>query len=209
MKLTDLQDDKLVGNWMHHHTDLCEAQGCRHIPSKLNEVMFPMIEFRQQLLDEASYRELAGLIDGNFLNQNVRAEELKTIRYAGFDGDTMIFNVNSREFEDNSIVYKCLIQFVDWDQIGQDNDLDNNEKARMLLWVGNIKLWCADPSFQYFGYNYLLSVLDAAIYPEVRKPVKKNPQERGSVCKHLNRVLRVLPFYLGDIAKELKRQFGE
>jgi len=187
----------------HRHLDgdacaLCEATGVHQVVS-MEDV---------RALNEATYKELAGMIDGNFLSQKVRADALDGIKLMGFEDNIMRFRINSSEFAQNRIQYQCSVQFDDWDQVGHDRDLNYNEKARLLLWVGNIRLHCTDPSYLYWGYNYLLTVLDAAIYPEERKPVIRNPGERGIVCKHLNRILRVLPFYSGDIAKALKTQFG-
>lgn len=160
-------------------------------------------------LNEATYKELAGMIDGNFLNQKIRADALNGIKLAGIEGNTMQFLINSSEYAQNRIQYQCSVQFDQWEEVSQDTDLNFVEKARLLLWVGNIRLHCTDPSFLYWGYQYLLTALDAAVYPEERKPQVKNPDERGIVCKHLNRILRVLPFYSGDIAKALKAQYGE
>jgi hypothetical protein len=187
----------------HRHLDgdacaLCEATGIHQVV-RMEDV---------RTLNEATYKELAGMIDGNFLSQKVRSDALDGIRLLGFEGNIMRFRINSSEFAQNRIQYQCSVQFDDWDEVGPDPDLNYAEKARLLLWVGNIRLHCTDPSYLYWGYNYLLTVLDAAIYPEERKPVIRNPQERGIVCKHLNRILRVLPFYSGKIAAELKSQFG-
>jgi len=160
-------------------------------------------------LFEATYKDLGSMIDGNFLNQKIRADELSGIRYVGFEPeDVMNFHVNSSKNNENRIKYTNSIQFNEWEDIGSDPELDFTERARMLLWTGNIKLHCTCPSFLYWGYQYMCTVLDAAIYPEERFPKERNPAERGIVCKHMNRVLRVLPFHSGDIAKEAKRQFG-
>jgi hypothetical protein len=158
--------------------------------------------------DETTYREITSLIDGNFLNQAVRAEELRGVQVIGFRDNIMNFYVPSSKFEQNRIRYTNSVLFEQWDSIGTDTELTFAEKARMLLWVGDIKLHCTCPSFQFHGYVWILSILDAAIYPEQRRPVIRNPQERGVVCKHGNRLLKALPFHLGDIARELKRQFG-
>jgi hypothetical protein len=160
-------------------------------------------------LNEATYKELGSLVDGNFLSQKLRSDELNGIRFVGFEPeDVMNFHVNSSKSSDNRIRYTNSIQFEEWDEIGSDPDLNFAERARMLLWAGNIKLHCTCPSFLYWGYQYMCTVLDAAIYPEERYPRERNPGERGIVCKHLNRVLRVLPFHSGEIAKETKNQFG-
>lgn len=159
-------------------------------------------------LTEATYKEIASLIDGNFLQQKVRADVLNGIDLTAIENDTLRYVINSSEHETNRIKYQCSVKFDEWDDLAQDADLNNNEKARMLLWVGNIRLHCTCPSFLYHGYQYLLGSIDASIYPEPRAPQRQNPDQRGIVCKHLNRILRVLPFYSGQIASEFKRQYG-
>ena len=162
-----------------------------------------------RVVNEATYKDLGTLVDGNFLKQKIRAEELTFVRYVGFDPeDIMNFHVNSSNHTKNRIKYTNSIQFDQWEEIGVDPDFDFTEKARLLLWVGDIRLHCTCPSFLYWGYQYMCTVLDAAIYPEERFPRIRNPSERGIVCKHLNRVLRVLPFHNGKMASELKAQFG-
>lgn len=159
-------------------------------------------------LNEATYKDIATLIDPLFLRQKVRADVLSGLELRGFDKNIMRFLINSSEFEDNRIRYSCNVLFDQWDEIGQDPDFTFVERSRMLLWVGDIRLHCTCPSFLYWGYQYILTVLDAAIYPERRKPSIRNPGDRGSVCKHLHRVMKVLPFYSGEISSEMKRQFG-
>lgn len=199
----------------HYGEWVCEDQGSPRgtDPETLIEqyrpgLMFPMSEFNQ--LNEYTYRDLAQLIDGNFLAQKVRAAALKGVEFHGVDNSgTVQFEVPSSEFEVNQIKYRNLVQFIEWDQIGQDNSFKNAvEKARILLWQGNIKLFCACPAFLYWGSAWILTVLDSAIYPEEREPKVRNPQHRGICCKHLSRVMQVLPFYSGKIAAEIKRQFG-
>lgn len=211
MPLKYLSRPNIKYSWTHNNINLRWVHDHRHEPEEVCEHAFPMLRTEIHdchALNEATYKEIASIIDSNFLNQKQRADALNGIYYRGFNNDTMVFEVNSAEFEDNSIRYKNLIQFENWDQTGQDPDLNAIEKARLLLWAGDIKLHCTCPSFLYWGYQYILTVLDSAIYPEQRFPDERNPQERGVVCKHLNRVLRALPFYNGDIAQAIQNQFG-
>jgi hypothetical protein len=161
-----------------------------------------------QILNEVTYKELASIIDPQFLNQQIRADVLTGLELDSVTDDVLNFLVNSSEFTENRIRYKCSVSFDEWDETGSDPDLNYAEKARLLLWAGNIRLNCTCPSFLYWGYQYILTVLDAAINPETRNPVIRNPNHNGACCKHLNRVLRALPFYSGKIAKALKDQFG-
>jgi hypothetical protein len=180
-----------------------------HDSHVLHEVCRPRMSVNLRgYLGEATYKELANLIDPNFLSQQIRTAQLKRVEYVGFNRDTMQFQIPSSEYEKNHIKYGNLVQFDEWDEVGQMGDLNAAEKARMLLWVGNIKLHCTCPSFLYWGYQAILSVLDSAVYPEDRFPATRNPQERGIVCKHGNLLLQVLPFQSGRIAAEIKTQFG-
>ena len=167
-------------------------------------------------LDETTVKDIVGAIDEAFLDQGRRAMELRIINintrtpFDPLEPDTMIFDAVSSIYEMNHwTIYECRIKFMEWEEMVADIDTNPNEAARLLFWAGNVKLNCSDPSFLYFGFAHILTQLDAAIYPEDRPPVVNNPEYRGSVCKHLNRVLKVLPFHLGTIAKEIKRQRAE
>jgi len=50
-------------------------------------------------ITEATYSEIASLIDGNFLNQKIRADELQSANFLQFDNDIMQFTVPSSEFD--------------------------------------------------------------------------------------------------------------
>lgn len=212
MRLNNIRTPQYKGTWeLPEGVDLEQAHSCKHDQQALLDLVQPQfnLNLTSELgLKEATYKELAQLIDGNFLNQKARADALSKVDFGEFQDDTVVFYVPSSEFKENGIRYINQVQFDQWDQLGRDEDFDYNEKSRMLLWVGDIRVSCSCPSYLYWGYQYILTVLDSAIYPETRFPKVRNPQERGIVCKHLNRVLRVLPFYSGRIAKEMQRQFG-
>ena len=170
-------------------------------------------------LNEATYKQIAAAIDPNFLHQGIRARSLRGVYYQGFfwpntagaaqmDRDTMWFKVTSSLHQWNGLDYDCFVKFLNWDEIANDPDMTQREKALMMLWTSDIQLDCNDLSFRYWGYQYILTQIDAAIRPEQRPPVKRNPHHRGVVCKHLNRVLKALPFHNGDITREIVNQFG-
>lgn len=210
MKFRELPKSPLKPQWVCENItpDLAPH---RHDAGLICERCQPETQVRMEdvrVLHEATYKELAYFIDPNFLKQKIRAAELKAVKFQEIDGDTMVFRVPSRDFDENGITYTCLVKFDDWESTGSDVSLPATERARLLLWAGNIRLHCTDPSFIYWGYQYILSVIDAAVYPEERQPNIRNPTRRGICCKHLMNVLKVLPFYSGDIAKALKQQFG-
>ena len=188
-------------------TDAFNLHVCCSMPElvRTNESTFNEVD---EILNEMNYREVASMINPNFIKHAIRAEELQGSFFKKFEGDTMYFMVPSSEKAENNIDYLNMVEFLEWENLGTDSDLSTVERARMMMWVSDIKLHCTCPSFLFHGYEYLLTVMDAAIYPEERKPVIKNPSELGIVCKHLNRTLRVLPFFMGDMSTAIKQQFG-
>lgn len=61
------------------------------------------------------------------------------------------------------------------------------------------------PAFHYWGYKYKAWKMGYGLEKELRRPVIRNPYEKGYVCKHLYLVLQTFPFY----AKELAAKFGK
>jgi hypothetical protein len=163
-------------------------------------------------LMEATYREIADRIDPDFLQQKIRADALAGIRLAGFNGDEMSFWVKSSEYDTGprgrNLRYLNTVRFLEWEDIGSDLTMRPIDRSRMLMFAGNLQLNCTCPSFLYHGYRYLLDQIGASLIPEPRPPVRNNPNMRGIVCKHMNRVLRSFPFYSGVLAKEVRGQFG-
>jgi hypothetical protein len=116
-------------------------------------------------------------------------------------------------------MWNTYIQFVEWDAEVRDTSTDPVEAARLLMWSGNLRVHCPCPSFKWWGYQYILTQLDAAIDPNDLPnkdtpdrmagqifPKIRNPHLKGICCKHLRRTIKVLPFHLGDMAQAIKHQ---
>lgn len=157
-------------------------------------------------LNEMTYKDITKGIDGNFLRQQVRAAVLTGVKLGSINSDEhlMLFKVDSAEKDKNGIIYDCAIRFKDWDYVVDDTEYKPIERARLLMFEGDLELNCTCPSFLYWGYRYILTQLDASIVPEDRPPNVRNPQLRGVVCKHLNRVIKAFPFYSGDLAHHIR-----
>jgi len=102
-----------------------------------------------------------------------------------------------------------MIQFEDFQDVidivkKEGNNYKPQDLVRLMM-QGGVKAYCNDPSFLYFGWKYIAWELDYGLNPERRPPRIKNPKETGSVCKHLVMVFQVLPFYLGDIIRDMKK----
>ncbi len=214
------------GQWGIHQNHLCESVNYDS-PREVVEHHMPFLRFNMQevnILNELTYKDIAGGINGAFLNQKVRADALDPIEFIGmvdsvtgrdnrrFYSDTRnisLFNVKSSEYSENGIIYPNTVAWEDWDEVGNDPDTPSyRDKALFLIWASNVRLNCTCESFFWWGYQYILTQLDASIFPVNVAPKVRNPNVHGVVCKHMNRVLRSLPFYTGEIAAEMQEQFG-
>lgn len=82
----------------------------------------------------------------------------------------------------------------------KDDSLTDVKKVRAAL-KGKISVHCDDPSFKFWGYQYIGTVNAYAIKKETRFPIIRNPKLRGGLCKHLEAVLKALPFHASKIVK--------
>lgn len=80
----------------------------------------------------------------------------------------------------------------------KDKDIVN------LAIFGNIKVHCNDDSFRYY-WSYVAWVKGYGIYREVRYPKVRNPNLKGSICKHLALVLQVLPLHINQLVKMYRK----
>jgi hypothetical protein len=168
----------------------------------------------REILHEVNYKRILKMIDPNHkfslkgLTHKQRADILKGSWFQGFDDqsdDTMIFHVPSSNYAENGIKYLNQIKFLQWEDTVHDRTLTPTEVARLLTWVGDIQLQCECPAFLYYGYEFILSRLNAALHKEERPPVVNNPEEVGSVCKHMDRTLKAFPFHMGDLSRHVKQ----
>jgi hypothetical protein len=150
-------------------------------------------------LDEITYKDIMRVINPNDLPHRDYAPLIKYVRYVEMRKDMMKFFVPN--------IYNgwnTYIQFMDFNEQLRDTSINANECARLLLWSSNIRVHCTCPAFKFWGSEYILTQLDAAIIPENRFPHIRNPHLKGIVCKHLNRTIKTLGFHLGDLASYIK-----
>lgn len=154
-----------------------------------------------EVLDEVSYGDLLHAVDPRDLPHRDYAPLIPFVKYAGTRKNIMKFFVPNRY---NG--WNVYFQFPQWNETRDDSSLNVNEAARLLMWSGDVRIHCGCPSFLFWGYEYILTQLGAAIKPEVRYPHIRNPDLKGVCCKHARRALKVLPFHLGNIASAIKKQ---
>ncbi len=171
-------------------------------PVSLNEHFYKET-FDTHLLNEFTYKDMLRIIDPRDLPHRDYAPLIPYVRYVGTEKNIMKFFVPSPT---KINMWNTYIEFVEWDSQVVDTKITPTEAARLLLWSSDIRVHCGCPSFIFWGYQYILTQLDASIYSEERYPHIRNPNLKGIVCKHLRRTLKVLPFHLGDMATAIKQQ---
>lgn len=159
---------------------------------------------RPLMLDEITAPDMLHIIDPRDLPHQDYEPYIKYVHYVETKGNTMKFFVPSPSMDLNE--WNFYVQWIEWDAQVRDHSINAVEASRLLYWSGNIRVHCGCPSFLFHGYQYMLTQLDASIEPENIYPHIRNPSLRGILCKHGRRVIKVLGFHLGTIAKEVKNQ---
>lgn len=161
----------------------------------------PDDNFTRIPLNEMYYKDIMRKIVPGWLPHKDYSHLIKSVTYKGNVGNTLRFFVPNKY---NG--WYTYVRFVEWDDQVLDLNINPVEAARLLLWGANLKLHCTCPAHLFWGYQYIQTQYDAAIVPEMRPPVNRNPTQKGFVCKHQKRCLSVMPWYLGDMASAIKKQ---
>jgi hypothetical protein len=156
------------------------------------------------LLGELTYKDIRSNVT-DFLQVRAKSKQTPGSKYLGMDGDVLKFKTNSHRLP--GVVYDQMIHLLDLEELitKYKGSKQPSEIVRMAL-AGNIKVHCTDPSWKYWGFQYIGTVKDYSIDPENRPPDIRNPRQSGAVCKHLDNVLYVLPFQSQKIVVDLKKQ---
>jgi hypothetical protein len=97
--------------------------------------------------------------------------------------------------------------------VSDGSRVDLRKLAKQFMDKVDIQLYCSCPADLYYGGQYIRSKdkydANAGNRKETRPPKKKNPKQYGAVCKHLDRLLKVLPFYSGTAARWIKDFYAD
>jgi hypothetical protein len=174
-----------------------------------------------QLL-EWGYRDLWGEIDWDFIHMrdHYKAIQDMGVHYLGLvDGMPDMLHFKAPSESRPGLQHDVYVQLVDLEKELQNPENNNIGDAVRQAMSGDVLVHCDCEAFLYY-YQWLLLSMGAAIMPtaqgnpptkydggDVRAhpPNKKNPKRKGTVCKHLGNVLKVLPFWWTDIAGELQQ----
>lgn len=152
----------------------------------------------KEMISEEYYKSLMGLYVPDYLPHKDYSPLIPYVKYQGYKKNVLNFFVPNKY---NG--WDVYIKFVEWDEVVEDTSYDAVESSRLLLWGANLQLHCSCPAYLYYGHNYVLTTKSAAIVPEERFPTIRNPNLKGGLCKHQIRVMKTLPFHLGDMARAI------
>jgi hypothetical protein len=147
-------------------------------------------------LYEFTYKDIRSSVDSK---SRARSKILPsgTTFYKFIEKDsTYIFRTESQTFPGTGLYWYQSIKLVDLPLVLSldDEDLTNMDRVRLAI-AGDLLVNCDCPAFLYWGYSYIMTQLGAnEDKAENRFPKIRNPNLRGSVCKHLDSALVVLPF---------------
>lgn len=153
-----------------------------------------------RILNEVTYGELILKDDPKFLKRKERVKELSKLGKPKYIGMTKTGTI---VFETQGIndVYEQRIVFEDWKDIlsiiiAEVNKLSGKKVFNELAKQADVRVYCNDPSFKYWGFQYISYMKDYAYgRRERRKPKIRNPKLRGRLCKHLTYLLDNLHKY--------------
>lgn len=142
------------------------------------------------------------------------------VRMTGMTADRWEFKIHSGSESDKW--YEAVVRWKNLDttvkQLVKNKTLWNKDKTHVdlkklaaeVFKKADIELSDNCPAQLYYGGDYILTQRDAKYGdPENRPPVIRNPKEYGIHCKHLQVLMRVLPFYKGTMANWLKREHSD
>lgn len=115
------------------------------------------------------------------------------------------------DFKGTGRKHLCRIVLQDYpDYLVKFSNLKPEEIIRKALIEGQVKVHCTCEDFLYKGFAYMGHAKGYGIVPEKRFPSIRNPQLKGSVCKHcsavMNRANLFIKSYVLDIEKKNFKQ---
>jgi hypothetical protein len=144
------------------------------------------------------------------------------IRLENVEDDSWHFKIHSGTKDD--VWYDAYIEFKDivgdlakvikdrrlW--VKDKSRIDRRKMARKLANIADIQINCSCPADKYWGGHYIRSLdrYDAKQGDrETRPPRIRNPKQYGAYCKHLQNLMKVLPFYNDTMMRWVDDFYGD
>jgi hypothetical protein len=102
-----------------------------------------------------------------------------------------------------------VLEFFDWMETHPNIDEITRKEVKEILQVSNIQVSSTSPSFNWQGFAYWLTQIDAAIYPQSIKPKqwdKIHGDGEAFIDKHVYGLLRSIDFFLNPMSSMLSKK---
>jgi hypothetical protein len=180
---------------------------------KLNEIGFAGLQRKQKTITK---------LFPSFPDRVKKIASAGGLRLKNTDEEKWTFKVHSGT--QDGVWYDIYIRFKNipatLEQLVMDRRLwvvdrskvDMSKLAREFLNTADVQMSCSCPADLYYGGHYIRSLgkYDAKYSDkELRSPRIKNPKQYGAYCKHLENVMRVLPFYATTASRWLASFYGD
>ena len=142
-------------------------------------------------------KELRDAEDMNFIHRKEHLEELDepTVLYAY--ANTLVMEIKSSQYGKKikegtiSTKYKIFVLFEDFYTIGKDKDINFEDAIDYAIDFGDIHIRCNCPAFLYYGDAYMSTQMRYlyGVPRENRFPKIRNPNLKGTMCKHCDKVV--------------------
>lgn len=169
---------------------------------------------------ELSYNDLFDKIDWDFIHMQDHYNAIQNlgVSFDGMEFDILKFSTPSESRP--GLRHNQVVQLEELRDVIDDPRFVKAFDIAHAAIGGDLKVHCDCEAFLMWGYQWLLIQQGAAFrndahtVPEGRyegdivtdhPPGKRNKMRRGSVCKHLANVIKVLPFWGSNIAGYIKR----
>jgi len=96
--------------------------------------------------------------------------------------------------------------------VGDRSRVNRKKLARKFMSVVDVEVKCSCPAFQYWGPAYILSLgkYNAKYTDDEKRPPRiRNPKQYGAFCKHIENMMKVLPFYTDTVMKWIEDFYEE
>lgn len=149
---------------------------------------------KMEYIKSFTLKELLDNRDGDFIHHDEYTDELSfnNIKLHHAFANTLVFKVKSANYKTNHKVYTVAVLFEDFYCIANDKDISFEDAVDYAVNFGDVHIACDCPAFLYWGYRYIATELSYlyGIPREKRFPKVRNPQVRGTTCKHSDKVIR-------------------
>ena len=156
-----------------------------------------------QYIKSFTIQELLDNRDGDFIHHDEHVKELESpiLEYAY--ANTLKFKIKSSKFGQevklkngqkgvNRTYYNVYVLFEDFYCIAKDKDINFEDAIDYAINFSDIHIRCTCPAELYWGFRYLGTQMKFlyGIPRENRFPKIRNPNLKGTICKHEDAVLQ-------------------